>query len=111
MYTYVLRSTHRNVDRIAKPKPHPLKLMFMLLACSVLIAGVRKSGLGNSKNTARSQPETPGTNQEDSLKCWRKCKPGNRLQENLHNIGKPGKKLTNNAHKDSDRPTTLSSHC
>ena len=48
--TYVLRITRRNnVDRIAKPKPHTLKLIMMfnekilLLACSVLrqiIAGV-----------------------------------------------------------------------
>ena len=53
----------------------------------------------------------PGTNQEDRLKCWRRCKPGNmrRLQENLNSRGKPGKMLTNNAHKDSDMPS-LSSH-
>ena len=48
--TYVLRSTRRNsMDRIAKPKPHTLKLILVfnekvvLLACSVLrqiIAGV-----------------------------------------------------------------------
>ena len=48
---YILRSTRRNnVDRIAKPKPHPLKLIILmfnvkvtLLSCSVLrqiIAGV-----------------------------------------------------------------------
>ena len=48
---------------------------------------------------ASSQPETPGTNLEDSLKC---CKPGNMTRQ-------ARQEPENNAHKDSDRPS-LSSH-
>ena len=45
------------------------------------LSSLVESGLGDSKNTAASsQPETPGSNQVDSLKCWM-SKPGNVTQE------------------------------
>ena len=59
----------------------------VLLVCSVLrqiIAGVLEE-IARTQ-LASSQPETPGTNQEDSLKCWRRRKPGNMTQETAREL-------------------------
>ena len=68
-----------------------------------------EADLGDSKNTVSKESIRNTRNQEEGVKCWRRCKPGNMrgLQENLNRRGKPGKMMTHNAHKDQFEQTLL----